>query len=231
MSFLYTIVYGDNLTKIAKRHGLASWKDIYYLPENAPFRAKRPNPDKIYPGDVVLIPGTDPNPPLPPSPPPPPLPPPVPPPEPLPTTFRFIIHRMASEESFVGQDQDLFFNVLDATNARFAIYWFGRDGRLKTSATPNKVFHGPSRSFNTKAPLAVNDLTCPAAYFSREDENGQVSSKLVLFLSSGPVQCPMPHHLIGPHGAIGPAKGPSAGTSTGIAGTFLFIKMVDGFHE
>ncbi len=229
MSFPYTIQYGDTLTSIAQRHGLASWKDIYYLPENAPFRAKRPNPDKIYPGDVVLIPGTDPN--APPPPPPAPLPPPSPPPEPLPTTFHFIIHRMASDTSFVGDDRDLFFNVADPANGRFAIYWLARDGRPTTSVSPNKVFHGPSRSFSTKAAHAVNDLTCPAAYFSRENEDAQVSSKLVLFLRTGAVQFPMPHHLIGPNGAIKPAKGPSGGASTGIGGIFRFVKMASGFRE
>jgi hypothetical protein len=35
MSFPYTIQYGDTLTRIAQRHGLQSWRDIYYLPENA----------------------------------------------------------------------------------------------------------------------------------------------------------------------------------------------------
>jgi LysM repeat protein len=231
MSFPYTIVYGDTLTRIAQRHGLQSWKEIYYLPENAPFRAKRPNPDKIYPGDVVLIPGTDPNAPPPSPPPPSPLPPPVPAPEPLPTSFRFIIHRMASEESFAGTDRDLFFNVFDPTNGLFAIYWLAPNGRPTTQTSPNKVFHGASRRFSTKAPHAINDLTCQAMYTSREDEHGQVTSRMVLFLSSGPVQLSMPHHLIGPNGAIKPAKGPSAGVGTGIGGVFRFVKMASGFHE
>ncbi len=57
MSFLYTVQSGDTLTLIAKRHGLSSWRDIYFAPENAAFRQKRPNPDRIFPGDVVTIPG------------------------------------------------------------------------------------------------------------------------------------------------------------------------------
>lgn len=231
MSFPYTIRSGDTLTRIAQRHGLPSWKDIYFLPENAPFRAKRPNPDKIFPGDVVLIPGTDPNAP-PPAPPQPPLPPPPssPPAEQLPTSFRFIIHRMGSETSFAARDRDLFFNVADATNATFAIYWLAPDGRPTTQTSPNIAFQGPSRRFSTKAPHAVNDLTCPASYHSREDENGHVSSKLVLFLRSGAVQCPMPHHLIGPNGMILPGKGPSAGIGTGIGGIFRFVRMARGFR-
>ena len=42
--------------KIAKDHGFADWREIYYHPDNNAFRTKRPNPDKIYPGDVLNIP-------------------------------------------------------------------------------------------------------------------------------------------------------------------------------
>jgi hypothetical protein len=48
---------GDTLTAIATRFGFTSWRDIYHHPDNAPFRKKRPNPDKIFPGDVLVIPG------------------------------------------------------------------------------------------------------------------------------------------------------------------------------
>jgi hypothetical protein len=51
-----TIRSGDTLTKIARLHGVPSWRDIYHAPDNAAFRAKRPNPDRIFPGDVVIIP-------------------------------------------------------------------------------------------------------------------------------------------------------------------------------
>jgi LysM repeat protein len=53
----YTVRSGDTLTAIAARHGFASWREIYYHPDNEPFRKKRPNPDKIFPGDVLIIPG------------------------------------------------------------------------------------------------------------------------------------------------------------------------------
>jgi hypothetical protein len=56
MSSPYEIKSGDTLTLIAKLHGLKSWREIYDLPENAAFRKKRPNPDRIFPGDVVMIP-------------------------------------------------------------------------------------------------------------------------------------------------------------------------------
>jgi len=47
---------GECLSSIARKHGLASWKDIYDLPANAEIRGKRPNPNLIYPGDVFEIP-------------------------------------------------------------------------------------------------------------------------------------------------------------------------------
>jgi hypothetical protein len=56
MSTAYTVQRGDNLSVIAKRNGLRSWKEIYNDPENADFRRKRPNPNLIFPGDVVMIP-------------------------------------------------------------------------------------------------------------------------------------------------------------------------------
>src|SRR5262245_62286736 len=56
MSTPYTVVLGDNLTKIAIRNGLRSWRVLYYHPDNAGFRRLRPNPNLIYPGDVIQIP-------------------------------------------------------------------------------------------------------------------------------------------------------------------------------
>ena len=74
MSFPYTIKSGDTLSAIAKRNGFASWQEIYFHPDNAAFRKKRPNPDRIFPGDVLMIPDDSPVDPAPP-PPDPPLPP------------------------------------------------------------------------------------------------------------------------------------------------------------
>jgi hypothetical protein len=56
MSIRYVVKSGDTLGGIASRHGLKSYREIYDHPENAEFRVKRPNPDKIYPGDVLMIP-------------------------------------------------------------------------------------------------------------------------------------------------------------------------------
>ena len=60
MTFPFTVKSGDNLSAIAKRFGLRSFRDIYDHPDNAAFRIKRPNPNLIFPGDVVMIPGAGP---------------------------------------------------------------------------------------------------------------------------------------------------------------------------
>lgn len=52
----YTIRPGDTLSKIASSHGFNDYRHIYNHPSNANFRAKRPNPNLIYPGDVIVIP-------------------------------------------------------------------------------------------------------------------------------------------------------------------------------
>jgi hypothetical protein len=56
MATNYTVVWGDTLTKIATKHGFSDWRIIYNHPSNAAFKAKRPNPDKIFVGDVLVIP-------------------------------------------------------------------------------------------------------------------------------------------------------------------------------
>lgn len=56
MAKQYTVVWGDTLTKIAKNHGFDDWRVIYNHPSNAAFKAKRPNPDKIFVGDIIVIP-------------------------------------------------------------------------------------------------------------------------------------------------------------------------------
>ncbi len=56
MGLYYTVVQGDCLSKIARRHGLASWRTIYDHENNAEFRELRPDPNTIFPGDVVFVP-------------------------------------------------------------------------------------------------------------------------------------------------------------------------------
>lgn len=75
MTVPYTVVLNDTLRLIAVKHSLRTWQDIYFHPDNAAFRALRPDPDLIFPDDVVMIPVA----PAPPSPPPSPPPAPAPP--------------------------------------------------------------------------------------------------------------------------------------------------------
>jgi hypothetical protein len=56
----YIVQAGDYLVKIAKDHGYESWKEIYYHPDNAPYRKKRPDPNVIYAGDVLILPDQEP---------------------------------------------------------------------------------------------------------------------------------------------------------------------------
>lgn len=56
MSRSYTIVRDDTLASIASRFGLRGWRAIYDHPWNADFRARRRDPDRVVPGDVLYIP-------------------------------------------------------------------------------------------------------------------------------------------------------------------------------
>lgn len=53
----YTVKSGDTLSGIAKLSD-TTWQQIYNDPSNAAFRAKRPNPNLIFPGDVINIPAS-----------------------------------------------------------------------------------------------------------------------------------------------------------------------------
>jgi len=57
MTTYHTVKPGENLSVIARKYGLKSWKDIYRYDANEKFRDKRPNENLIFPGDVVVIPG------------------------------------------------------------------------------------------------------------------------------------------------------------------------------
>jgi hypothetical protein len=52
----YVVQQGDCLSSIAAQHGLPDYRAIYDHPSNAEFKAARPNPNILYPGDVVFIP-------------------------------------------------------------------------------------------------------------------------------------------------------------------------------
>ena len=55
----YIVKPGDNLTVIARKFGVASWRELYNHPRNADFRRMRPNPNLIYPGDRLFVPGQE----------------------------------------------------------------------------------------------------------------------------------------------------------------------------
>jgi hypothetical protein len=57
MPTTYTVKRGDNLSKIAKSFGYKSWHDIYFDKSNGDFRRLRPDPNLIYPGDTLVLPG------------------------------------------------------------------------------------------------------------------------------------------------------------------------------
>src|SRR5690348_4555483 len=69
MSKNYIVRPGDTLGKIAARHGFKDYREIYDHPANAGFKAKRPDPNLIYPGDVIVIPDRGVTPPFPTPPP------------------------------------------------------------------------------------------------------------------------------------------------------------------
>jgi hypothetical protein len=56
MSVKHIVRQGECLSKIALRFGFKDYRIIYNHPENAAFRAKRPNPNIIFPGDTLSIP-------------------------------------------------------------------------------------------------------------------------------------------------------------------------------
>jgi hypothetical protein len=56
MAQRHTVRRGDCLASIAKQYGFTDWKKIYDAAENAELRRKRPNPNVLYPGDLVVIP-------------------------------------------------------------------------------------------------------------------------------------------------------------------------------
>lgn len=55
----HTIEQGETLLRIARRYGLGRVAALYDHPCNEAFRALRPNPDLVYPGDRIVIPSPD----------------------------------------------------------------------------------------------------------------------------------------------------------------------------
>ncbi len=54
----YTVRRGDTLSSIARAHGRPGWRDLYEAPENSGFRDLRPDPNRVYPGDLIYIPSS-----------------------------------------------------------------------------------------------------------------------------------------------------------------------------
>ncbi|MCC9604140.1 LysM peptidoglycan-binding domain-containing protein [Stieleria sp. JC731] len=54
-SGMYTVQKGDTLSLIGRDHGV-DWKKIYQHANNAAFRTKRPDPNRISVGDQIFIP-------------------------------------------------------------------------------------------------------------------------------------------------------------------------------
>jgi N-acetylmuramoyl-L-alanine amidase len=56
LSKLHTVAKGECLSTIAELYGFRDYRLIYEHASNAEFRKQRPNPNIIYPGDVIAIP-------------------------------------------------------------------------------------------------------------------------------------------------------------------------------
>ena len=52
----HVIQQGECLSSLAAAFGLKSWKDLYNHPDNVELKKKRPNPNVVAPGDVVMLP-------------------------------------------------------------------------------------------------------------------------------------------------------------------------------
>src|SRR3954454_24743842 len=56
MSTTYEVQQGDCLSSIAASWGFSDYSEIYMDGANTAFREKRPNPNIIFPGDLLVIP-------------------------------------------------------------------------------------------------------------------------------------------------------------------------------
>jgi len=56
MTQQHTVAQGETLLRIARQYGYKTSTALYNHPSNAEFRALRPDPNLIYPGDVITIP-------------------------------------------------------------------------------------------------------------------------------------------------------------------------------
>lgn len=56
---IHQVSQGECVSSIAKQYGFGDWQTIYHDPSNQALRTKRPNPNLLYPGDLIRIPDKD----------------------------------------------------------------------------------------------------------------------------------------------------------------------------
>jgi hypothetical protein len=181
------VKWGDTLSSIAHQHGFSSWRELYYHPENAAFRVKRPDPNKIFVGDVLMIPSSAPGPP--------PVVPPVPPHSTgteVPST-RFLLVQPGDPDQFMSEARDFFFRVLDGQNPHVPrVYWLGLPGgykRVTTKAEFNNESYRRRSEFHLAPPgRTISDLACDAFYITRYTSGRRgTHSQIFLGLKPNPV--------------------------------------------
>ena len=60
MSTSHTVQQGEHLSGIAKKYGFRNYETIWNYGENADLKAKRKNPNVLFPGDELVIPDKEP---------------------------------------------------------------------------------------------------------------------------------------------------------------------------
>jgi hypothetical protein len=58
-SRIHKVRKGESVARVAQQYGIRGWKKLWEAPENEPLRKKRKNPNVIYPGDEIVVPGVD----------------------------------------------------------------------------------------------------------------------------------------------------------------------------
>jgi hypothetical protein len=58
-SLVHDVVAGETLGSIARLYGLPDWRVLYRLPENRWFFEEHLDPNRIFPGDRIVIPAPE----------------------------------------------------------------------------------------------------------------------------------------------------------------------------
>ena len=53
---IHYVQIGDNMEKIARKYGFTSWQLIFYDKRNESLRKQRSSPNRLVPGDKIIIP-------------------------------------------------------------------------------------------------------------------------------------------------------------------------------